>query len=259
MSSAVLPGLKVVDEGNNGFVIGTPEDWKALLSAGAPAEVLVSHANGHADSLATELLNGNNQHWQHPLTVVAQTVPCFKTIYDETPFMNADGTYTDVWMMCGNHCVGGLQLYATESKDPNAAWLCDIYHPCFLKIHDEHQRHLILIDNIASDDEMLKKPGSLRATILHALDVVIEFWRKFHLIPTEAPPPCPFQGFHQLNGQAQTLEVGWAYPVAGPPPRKRASLSSLGTWMAQWGLTHTFLPPLLTLTSISIGFGSPQF
>ncbi|KAJ6601579.1 hypothetical protein B0H10DRAFT_1958431 [Mycena sp. CBHHK59/15] len=220
MSSAVLPGLKVVDEGDDGFVIGTPEDWKALLSAGAPAEVLVSqylrvchlgrvlvrvgnfHPHrlqreqipGHADSLATELLNGNNQHRQHPLTVVAQTVPCFKTIYDETPFMNADGTYTDVWTMCGNHRVGGLQLYATELKDPDAAWLCDVYHPCFLKIHDEHQRRLILIDNIASDDEMLKKPGSLRATILHALDVVIEFWRKFHLIPTEAPRLALFKG-----------------------------------------------------------------
>ncbi|KAJ7164540.1 hypothetical protein C8R46DRAFT_1221046 [Mycena filopes] len=127
-------------------------NWKAQLLAEHPCELLVQqflrriylgcalvglqslqshphqrpHNKEHVKALAHQLINSNDQSRSHPLLVLTQTVPQLKSVYDEPPFVNEDGTLTEVVVLCGNHRFSALQIYADEMDTNDASWLSDI-------------------------------------------------------------------------------------------------------------------------------------
>ncbi|KAF8181990.1 hypothetical protein K438DRAFT_1975936 [Mycena galopus ATCC 62051] len=237
-TAATSAPVRQVLVGPDGYVLGTPPDWKTALRSPRVADdivwrylrvchlgtVIVNLGNfrphdlqrplhpDHAAVIAEQLLAGNNQSRRFPLCVVADTEPVFKTAYDQSPFLNPDGKTTQVVTLFGNHRVAALDLYVNTYGHDDPGWLSDVYHPCFLNIHADHIQRLILTDNIASDDDMLRRPGSLRLTFLYALDIVLDAWSgragvgppAFHLIPLKAPRLALFKG-----GLTNTPKLYW--------------------------------------------------
>ncbi|KAJ6467176.1 hypothetical protein C8R47DRAFT_1078743 [Mycena vitilis] len=235
--------LQAVVLGDDGFPVGTPEDWKPILLAAEPAEIIVSQymklcelgnvlikakncrphplqrptIHSHVDRIAAELQNNNNQHRTYPVTVIADEEPVFQSVIDESPFNNLDGTLTNYQVVCGCHRIGGLGVYCAETGE-DVGWLAHVLHPCLLQIHTEHIRRIIAIDNFASDDAKLVEPGPIRDSFLHSLDIVIEAWKRlernqpsFHMIPKEAPRLALFSG--RISKKAKRSLTSWKLSV----------------------------------------------
>ncbi|KAJ7431262.1 hypothetical protein B0H11DRAFT_1921191 [Mycena galericulata] len=194
--SFTQPSLTTVLVGADGFIVGTPADWKPMLNVSShPHPMQRPRILEHVEKLSAQLLSGTTNTAGSPYVLSPRWSQSSK----------ACGSYTDVWILCGNHRVGALGIFVASLDDEEAVWLADICHPCFLNIHSEHFRCFILIDNIASDDDMLKQPGSPHATCLHATDIVLDMWSMhskamplLHVIHDRVPGLALFKGNYHL-------------------------------------------------------------
>ncbi|KAJ7065953.1 hypothetical protein B0H15DRAFT_807646 [Mycena belliarum] len=233
-STTALPAHNLVDMqlDSDGFVHGTPADWKTVLVRPEPCQVTVERYarltqigevyvpfahfvphefqrvknEAHVQSIADSILGGTDLIRYNPVFAVAETVPVAKERHDETHFINADGSPTTCVLLCGNHRVNSLEVISHTKDDPTIGWLTRVHHPSFLQVlHKDHIRRFIHADNYVPDSLLAQRPGSVLSMFKGGLEAFNQAWNSDSLaeIDREVPRLALFAGSlsRHVNGK----------------------------------------------------------